>query len=375
MHIRVTIRYRRNERTRRKLPSTPRRALSATREMSFGLKNVGATFQRLMDKIFANQIGRNIEVYVDDMIVKSRPGNRVVSFRELPALVKSSNEETLLHGVQETFKTLAKAQMKLNRTKCTFGLKEDTIKGVSTTISVDPLEPEAGKELCKLYTDGVAKYEALLEVLKLAKEVGAKQLATLNDSILITNQINGTYEEKDPRMQKYLDPVYDPEEARKVKIRASNFAINDNQLYQRGYLSPWLKCISKIEGQTLLEESHSGDAAAHEGARALTVNGLKKRLLRSKSTWVYELPTVLWSYRTTVRSSMGEMPLSLTYGMKAVLPLEIVTCSMRTESFEETANEEGRCQDLDLLDEKHDATQIRQTQYKSHTENYYNCQV
>ena len=36
----------------------------------FGLKNAGSTYQRLMNKIFTNQIGRNVQVYVDDMLVK-----------------------------------------------------------------------------------------------------------------------------------------------------------------------------------------------------------------------------------------------------------------------------------------------------------------
>ena len=40
--------------------------------MSFGLKNAGATYQRLMNKMFAQQIGGNVQVYVDDMLVKSR---------------------------------------------------------------------------------------------------------------------------------------------------------------------------------------------------------------------------------------------------------------------------------------------------------------
>ena len=40
--------------------------------MSFGLKNVGATYQRLVNQMFNKQIGRNMEVYVDDMLVKSR---------------------------------------------------------------------------------------------------------------------------------------------------------------------------------------------------------------------------------------------------------------------------------------------------------------
>ena len=39
--------------------------------MLFGLKNAGATYQRLMNKMFANQIRRNVQVYVDNMLVKS----------------------------------------------------------------------------------------------------------------------------------------------------------------------------------------------------------------------------------------------------------------------------------------------------------------
>ena len=40
--------------------------------MSFGLKNVGTNYQRLVNQMFTKQIGRNMEVYVDDMLVKSR---------------------------------------------------------------------------------------------------------------------------------------------------------------------------------------------------------------------------------------------------------------------------------------------------------------
>ena len=72
---------------------------------------VNDTYQMLMDKIFADQIGRNIEVYVNDMVVKS------------------CNEETLLHNVEEAFKTLAKAHIKLNPTKCTFGVEEGQFLG------------------------------------------------------------------------------------------------------------------------------------------------------------------------------------------------------------------------------------------------------
>ena len=79
--------------------------------MPFGLKNTGATYQRLMDKVFAAQIGSNIEVYVDDMVIKSH------------------NEEELLRDVEETFQTIAKAMMKLNPSKCTFRVEEGQFLG------------------------------------------------------------------------------------------------------------------------------------------------------------------------------------------------------------------------------------------------------
>ena len=72
--------------------------------MSFKLKNAGATYQRLMNKMFAHQIGRNVQVYVDDM------------------LVKSLREDDHLDDLQETFDTLWSYNMKLNPNKCAFGV-------------------------------------------------------------------------------------------------------------------------------------------------------------------------------------------------------------------------------------------------------------
>ena len=70
--------------------------------MPFGLKNVGATYQRLMNKMFTKQIGRNVQVYVDDM------------------LVKIQKEEDHLEELRETFDTLRFYNMKLNPSKCAF---------------------------------------------------------------------------------------------------------------------------------------------------------------------------------------------------------------------------------------------------------------
>uniref|UniRef100_A0A151UII2 Retrovirus-related Pol polyprotein from transposon 17.6 n=1 Tax=Cajanus cajan TaxID=3821 RepID=A0A151UII2_CAJCA len=54
--------------------------------MSFGLKNSGATYQRLMDKVFHQQIGKNMEVYVDDMVIKTTSiGSHIVTFSKCSA--------------------------------------------------------------------------------------------------------------------------------------------------------------------------------------------------------------------------------------------------------------------------------------------------
>ena len=72
--------------------------------MPFGLKNAGATYQRLVNHMFHPQIGRNVEVSVDDM------------------LVKSLDEGKHLDDLQETFNTLRPYNMKLNPSKCAFGV-------------------------------------------------------------------------------------------------------------------------------------------------------------------------------------------------------------------------------------------------------------
>ena len=79
--------------------------------MPFDLKNAGATYQRLVNHMFRPQIGRNVEVYVDDM------------------LVKSLDERKHLEDLQETFDTFRQYNMKLNPSKCAFGVSSGKFLG------------------------------------------------------------------------------------------------------------------------------------------------------------------------------------------------------------------------------------------------------
>ncbi|XP_016192920.1 uncharacterized protein LOC107633838 [Arachis ipaensis] len=60
-----------------------------------------------------------------------------------------------------------------------------------------------------------------------------------------------------------------------------------------------------------------------ESANKVILLGLKKRLDNKKGAWADELASVLWSYRTTEQSATGETPFRLTYGVDAVIPVEI----------------------------------------------------
>lgn len=91
--------------------------------MSFGLKNVGTTYQRLMIKIFKPLIGHTVEVYIDNIVVKSK--------------TRSEHAQHL----EETIRLMKMYNMKLNLDKCVFGVNVGKFLGFMVTqreIEVSP---------------------------------------------------------------------------------------------------------------------------------------------------------------------------------------------------------------------------------------------
>ncbi|XP_071738446.1 uncharacterized protein [Rutidosis leptorrhynchoides] len=235
--------------------------------MPFGLKNAGATYQRVIDKAFKDQIGKNVEAYVDDIVIKSH------------------TEDSMLRDTVEMFESLRKVNMKLNPKKCTFGVEEGKFLGyivtersskpewkivsfnkisiksiksittiyevkgqiladflLETTEKVDhPPNVIAGNHVWELHTDGAsseegvgaglvltspegeehtyalrfcfyasnneAEYEALLSGLRIVSEMGIKHLLAYVDSQIVAQQVNGGFETKDASMKQYLQLV------------------------------------------------------------------------------------------------------------------------------------------------------------------------
>ena len=83
--------------------------------MPFGLKNTGATYQRMMIRMFRDKIGCIVEVYIDDMVVKSKQEARHVE------------------DLQGVFEMLRQHKLCLNAKKCTFGMGASKFLGYLIT--------------------------------------------------------------------------------------------------------------------------------------------------------------------------------------------------------------------------------------------------
>ncbi|XP_077219741.1 uncharacterized protein LOC143853931 [Tasmannia lanceolata] len=144
------------------------------RVMPFGLKNVGATYQRLVNKIFIEQIERNMEVYVDDILVKSK---------------ESSNH---IPDLEESFQVLRKHNMKLNPSKCTFGVAVGKFLGFMVSLRGIEANPEKIQAVVDLNPPTtISEIQKLtgmpkginLWVKKLTKHPGGQSDATTNQPL------------------------------------------------------------------------------------------------------------------------------------------------------------------------------------------------
>ena len=91
--------------------------------MPFRLKNAGATYQRMMTRMFRDKIGRTVEVYIDDMVVKSK------------------QKKGHIDDLKEVFEVLRRHKLRLNANKCAFGVGVSKFLGYMITyrgIEVNP---------------------------------------------------------------------------------------------------------------------------------------------------------------------------------------------------------------------------------------------
>ena len=91
--------------------------------MPFGLKNAGVTYQRMITRMFESQLEKNIKIYIDDMVVKTKA------------------EFEHINDLGNSFEILRKHKLRLNASKCSFGVGSGKFLGYMVThcgIEVNP---------------------------------------------------------------------------------------------------------------------------------------------------------------------------------------------------------------------------------------------
>ncbi|XP_074323716.1 uncharacterized protein LOC141660626 [Apium graveolens] len=110
--------------------------------------------------------------------------------------------------------------------------------------------------------------------------------------------------------------------------------------------------------------AHPQSNGQAEVANRIILDGLKKRVERSRKTWADELLPILWEYRTTYKVTTEATPFMLAYGAEAVVPLEITHGSPKIKAYEPETNKEGMRLALDLIDEVRDEANAHNAEHQ-----------
>ncbi|GJZ25565.1 reverse transcriptase domain-containing protein [Tanacetum coccineum] len=311
-------------------------------------------------------------------------------------------------------------------------------------------------------TSSEAEYEVLLAGLRIAEEMKIEDLDIFVDFQLVANQVKRLFEARHPvikailrenkkdtqKFQELLDgtwkvvtniikkegengmaPIREhllfgnlpnhSQKARKIRIKAPQYRMIDNDLYRKSYLSPWLRCVGPTQAKSIIEKIHQDtdikmsnmpniliDAEEAKAGndiynasmaflpmgnrhcettathtRRCKVHGRSHRLLhkmgRSKTTSIHDRKThgevCMGAYHvhiwTTPKSSNGETPFSLVY------PIKISVEAQRIKEFKARKNEKKCREDLDILKERREIASIREAYYKQKLERYCNKRV
>nr|GEV95418.1 reverse transcriptase domain-containing protein [Tanacetum cinerariifolium] len=263
-------------------------------------------------------------------------------------------------------------------------------------------------------TNNEAEYEALIADLRIAKQMGVKNLQANVDSKLVANHLNETYVAKEPGMIKYLEkvknlastfkelsikqevlavveeegrtwmtPIHEylveeipPEEkkkARDVRRKARRYAVKNGVLYKKSFLRPWLRCVGQIQANVLIE-IYEGSCSMHAGPRSVV-----EKALRSGYYW----PTMHEDARKLIREC-NDCPVHRPVLRNLQQNLTPITSRNSRRNWHANfdncegrhdKNDEALGINLDLLEEKREQATIQEAKTKAKMGKYYNARV
>jgi hypothetical protein len=107
----------------------------------------------------------------------------------------------------------------------------------------------------------------------------------------------------------------------------------------------------------------------------MILQGLKPRIYNNLNKfgkwWMKELPSVVWSLRTTPSWATGFSPFFLVYGVEAILPTDLECCSLRTKAYNDRSNQISQEDSLDQLEEAQDVALLHSVRYQQSLRRYH----
>ncbi|GJR09534.1 reverse transcriptase domain-containing protein [Tanacetum coccineum] len=191
--------------------------------------------------------------------------------------------------------------------------------------------------------------------------MGVKNLEVNVDSKLVANQVNGTYIAKETDMIKYLE---------KVKALTSTFQAFSIKQVPRSK-NKKANALSKMASTSFVTPpeirttQRNGNLGINNQAVIWIAYTLKNTCVRVGRNFLM----ISLAHRTMIKSSNGDTPFSLTYGMEAVIP------AFRTAEVDVAENDEALEINLELLEERREQVAIREAKSKRQMEKYYNINL
>ncbi|GKV22103.1 hypothetical protein SLEP1_g31999 [Rubroshorea leprosula] len=193
--------------------------------MPFGLKNAGATYQKMVTIVFRAQIGRNLKVYVNDIVVKEPESFMVsqrgieVNLEKIRAIAEMKPPKSV-KDIQRLTGRVAALHRFISKSadKCLPFFK--IMRLAAQKDESDGYRSEHALKFNFDATNNMAEYEALLLGLQLALELKVRAIQVYSDSQLVVNQVNSIYEVVDLVMVKYVALVAE------LKCKFQKFCLN-----------------------------------------------------------------------------------------------------------------------------------------------------
>jgi transposase InsO family protein len=151
---------------------------------------------------------------------------------------------------------------------------------------------------------------------------------------------------------------------------------NDTQFSGRKFLEFYDDHHIRVLWSAIAHPKMNGQV---ERANGMVLQGLKPRIFNKLNKhgkkWAVELPSVLWSLRTTSSRATGSTPFFLVYGSEAVLPTDLEYGSPRLKSYNEQSNDTARENTLDQLEQARDIALLHSARYQQNLWRYHNKHV